>query len=279
MPVQSVYNQALGQHLVIGGRRVPTALQQAKVALKFEDYLPTGAAAPPPAPPVIDYYSKAASALRQMYMNDQLGCCVEAAIAHLEGVFTANSNRPLARYSNTGIVQMYGAMGGYVPGNPATDLGTDEVTAMTVWALSGAPRPPHQIAGAMTVNPANAAHYRQALHLFENLLFGFPLALEWFPNVYPGFVWDAPCHPNPSWQHCVAGVGTNREGIVVSTWGMTGTFTDRAISAVVQPQYYGQLYVVLSEEIILRGMLKSPTGLNWTQLCNDFNALGGNIVV
>lgn len=268
MTVPRIWSPAAGSFLCTGRKNPPAP--GATPSRKFADYT----AAALPGPPVnVDYYTRAYQALSQMYLNDQLGCCVEAGIAHLEGVFTINAGRPAAIYSNTGIVQMYSQMGGYVPGNPATDQGTWETVALLDWEQPGAPKAPHEIAGFLSVNAQDAREVRQCVWLFENVMYGFCLSDAWYNSAAPGFVWDAPTVPDLNLGHCVVGVGTNRQGIVVSTWGFTGTFTDRATSDVLTPRYGGELWCVLSQEIVNRATQKAPNGLNWQQLQTDFGLL------
>jgi hypothetical protein len=271
MPPAVRFSPELGTHIRTG--RNPHVGPIPASVRRLSAYLSTTLPSPPP---VFDYSAKAAAALSQMYLNDQLGCCVESGIAHLEGVFTANAGRPLALYSGSGIVGLYSAWGGYVPGNPATDQGTNEFVALMDWQAVGAPKAPHQISGFVQVNAQNAREYRTAMYLFENLVFGFSLDRGWWELAAPGFVWDTPAVPDVSLGHCVVGVGANRNGIVVSTWGMTGTFTDRAIVDTLIAGYNGQLWCVLTQEIVNRATLKSPAGLNWPQLQADFGLLASS---
>jgi hypothetical protein len=124
----------------------------------------------PQPPATCDYTKKASSALAKVYGNDTLGDCVIAGMAHLVGVLTGNAGSKPFVYNNGQIVALYSAIGGYVPGNPATDQGCDEQTALNYWENNGAPAgSPHKIAGWLAVNGADPNEYRTALWLFENL--------------------------------------------------------------------------------------------------------------
>ena len=125
-------------------------------------------------PASVDYSKPAAKALSQMYLNNQLGDCVIAGIGHVVGVLTAGAGAPFI-YTNQQIVQLYSAIGGYVPGNPATDQGCDEQTALNYWENNGAPAGSNRIAGWLAVNGADPTEYRTALWLFENLYLGLDL--------------------------------------------------------------------------------------------------------
>jgi hypothetical protein len=73
-----------------------------------------------PPPPSCDYSSQAAKALAQMYLNDKFGDCVIAGIGHVVGVLTAGAGNQFI-YTDDQILQLYEAIGGYVPGRPNTD--------------------------------------------------------------------------------------------------------------------------------------------------------------
>lgn len=123
---------------------------------------------PPPAS--CDYSAKAGKALSQLYLNDKFGDCVIAGIGHVVGVLTAGAGNQFV-YSDDQILQLYEAIGGYVPNHPNTDDGCDEQTALNYWQHHGAPSGTHKIAGWVAVNGADPNEYRTALWLFENLYF------------------------------------------------------------------------------------------------------------
>ena len=243
--------------------------------LSLKNYL--SKTTPVVAPASVNYSPAAAAALAQMYLNDTLGDCVIAGIAHLIGLFTGNAGQAPVQFTSAQITAMYSAIGGYIPGNPSTDNGCNETTALNYWQQHGFVGG-HQIAGWLAIDPTNKAEVQAAMYLFENLFFGVELPDAWTQVTGPGFVWDVGT-PNPNNGHCFVGAGYNAQGIEVSTWGMLGTLTWAALNTDVSSQDGGELYVVLSPEIINRATAKTPNGLNWSQLVADINALGGNIPV
>lgn len=236
-----------------------------------------GVALPTP-PASVDYSHAAAPALSQMYLNDQLGDCVIAGIAHLVGLFTANAGQTPVTFTNAQLLALYSAIGGYVPGNPATDNGCNETDALNYWQNHGAPSGSHPIAGWLAVDPRDAVQVKTALWLFENLFFGVELPDAWLTVNGNGFTWDAGI-PNPNNGHAFVGTGYDSTGVKVSTWGLLGTLTWRAITTDVVPQAGGELYVVLSQDIINKASAKAPNGFNWSQLVADMNAIGGHLPV
>ncbi|HMK86950.1 MAG TPA: hypothetical protein VK437_13405 [Steroidobacteraceae bacterium] len=241
----------------------------------LHNYLMRSMPAPPPA---CDYTKAAAGALANVYENDALGDCVIAGIGHVVGVLTGNAG-DLFIYTNQQITTLYSAIGGYVPGDPATDRGCDEQTALNYWENNGAPVGQHQIAGWLSVNVADPTEYRTALWLFENLYFGLELPDAWI-NPMPsesGFVWDVAGASDPNNGHCVVGVGYGAKGITIDTWGMTGLLTDQAIAKYGAHKSHGALYTVVSQDGISKATQKAPAGFDWSQLIADFDSMGGKV--
>ena len=260
------------------GRRRPIARCP---RLSLANYLTRSLPAPPPS---IDYRAKAASALANVYENQTLeACCVISGMAHVVGVLTGNAGTPFI-YSNDEIIGLYRTIGGYIPGDPSTDQGCDEQTALNWWAQHGAlPRnmassSGHKIAGWMAVDATNAEECRTALWLFENLYFGLALPDAWISPEPSGsgFVWDAAGPPNPDNGHCIVGVGYTTSGIVIDTWGMTGLVTNAAVALYPTPANGGELYTVVSQDGLSKASQKAPNGFDWSQLIADFDSLGGH---
>jgi len=235
-----------------------------------------------PAPPAnCDYAPAATASLAKVYGNDTLGDCVIAGIAHVVGVLTGNAGAAPFLYSDGQITSLYSAIGGYVPGDPSTDQGCDEQTALAYWENNGAPAGSHNIAGWIAVNPADPNEYRTALWLFENLYFGFEMPDAWI-NPAPsssGFTWCVAGAPDPSNGHCVAGIGYSAEGVAISTWGMTGWLTDGAIAKYCAGSAHGELYTVVSQDGLDKATKKAPSGFDWSQLLADFDSMGGSVPI
>jgi len=232
----------------------------------------------PAPPPTCDYSAKATTALSEMYLNNELGDCVIAGIGHVVGVMTGNVGNQFL-YSNNQIIALYSAIGGYVPGEPSTDRGCDEQTALNYWQHNGAPAGSNQIAGWISVNGADPSEYRTALWLFENLYFGLELPNKWinpFPSA-PGFIWDVAGPPVPTNGHCVVGVGYTPKGVTICTWGMLGLMTDAAIAKYATTAGAGEVYTVVSQDAINKAAAKAPNGFDWSQLIADFDSMGGSV--
>lgn len=234
-----------------------------------------------PAPPATcAYMAKAREAIHRMYMNDTLGCCVEAEIGHSIGVFTFNANDGYI-FNNNQIINMYSAMAGYVRGEPSTDQGTDIGTALSVWQQSGAPPGAHRIAGSLAIDASNPEEYRTAIWLFGNLMLGLDLPDAWvapFPSGN-GFTWDVAGAPDPSNGHCIGAYGYESAAgnVSIATWGMNGFMTDAALAEYCSVSNGGELYSVISKDSLKAAQQLAPNGFDWTQLVADFEALGGDV--
>jgi hypothetical protein len=242
--------------------------------LRFRNYATMALPAPPA---TCDYSGPAKSELGNIYGNDQYGCCVTSGICHLVGVFNAGG----FILTDTQNLALYSAIGGYVPGDSNTDRGCDEVTALNFWLNQGAPIGSHQISGWLAVDPANPIEYRQAVWLFENLVFGLELPDKWitpFPSGN-GFTWDVAGNPDPNNGHCIVSYGFSQSGMLVDTWGYLGTITDAAIMKYCASAVGGELYTVIDSDIIVRATNKAPNGFLWKQLAGDFDSLGGGLTL
>lgn len=251
------------------GRRRPIARGP---RLSLKNYLMKALPAPPAS---CGYAAKAAGPLSQVYLNDKLGDCVIAGMAHVEGVLTAGAGSPYV-FSEAEITALYGAIGGYVPGDPSTDQGCDEITALNYWQHKGAPAGLHKITGYLAVDAGNPTEWRTALWLFENLFFGLELPDAWIDPepAASGFTWDVAGDPNPNNGHCVVGVGYNEANVAIATWGMLGVMTDAALAKYAGSASNGELFTILSEDAINKATAKAPNGFAFAQLQADFKAIG-----
>jgi hypothetical protein len=232
-----------------------------------------------PTPPTsVDWSSNAAAALAQMYLNDQLGDCVIAGLMHLQGVWTGNANpgQPFIA-TDAQVIAAYSAIGGYVPGDAATDQGCDESTALQYAQTTGV-GDGTKFAGSAGIDGTNQLECQQALSLFEGgVMFGIALPDAWV-NPTPsasGFTWDVAGDPDPENGHCVVGVGYSADGIIISTWGMLGTITWAAVAKYATAGGGGELWAALSPDQIATGQAKAPNGLDWGALQSDFQLIAG----
>jgi hypothetical protein len=229
----------------------------------------------PKPPSEVTYAAAAADWLARILGNDTLGDCTAAGAFHTGGLLLANAGASPVPFTEEQVIAFYSATTGYVPGDPATDQGGDEVTVLNYWKDNGLTPGQHKIAGYMAVDPGNKIEQMQAMWLFENLYFGVELPDAWV-NPMPGqsgFVWDIAGEANPDYGHCFVGVGYNAQGVQIDSWGMIGTITWAAIDKYCRPGPQGELYTVLGPDALSKASGKAPNGFDLTQLSADLQAI------
>ena len=256
------------------GRSRPERLPK-KPKLRLADYLCTGSALPTP-PTAIDYTPEALASLSDVYLNDQLGDCVIAGFYHCKGLWTGNADggAPIV-VSDDQITADYSAIGGYQPGDPSTDQGCDEVTALDYWHATG-DQTGTKIAGYVALDPGDLVELQLGLWLFGAHYYGVELPDGWispFPSS-AGFVWDVAGDPNPDNGHCFIAGGYDATGVTICTWGMLGKMTWAALAKYCAATAGGAVYAILSPDAIAQGQAVAPSGVDWTTLQADLDALG-----
>lgn len=269
MSIKAIYLPHLRRSVFLGGRRRPAP--DAK-KLKLSKYLCPGPALPPP-PSALDLSAAGQPGLSNVFLNDRLGCCVIAAGAHIVALETGNAGAEFV-YTDGEITENYSAIGGYVPGDPSTDNGCDEVTAFQYWQKTGFANGT-KLAAWFSLDPTNQAEIATAAWLTENLFFGCELPDAWlspFPSA-PGFVWDV-ATPDPSNGHAfMCPAKFDPSGVQVDTWGLIGTITWAAVAALCAPGAGGELYALLTPDQLAKATQKAPNGLDWASLQADLAAL------
>ena len=251
-----------------------------KMTMRFGDYQKLSF---PPAPATFDYWTaKADAALRNVYLNDEHGDCVIAWMAHATALFMANAGLEPQVFTDAQIVEMYSAIGGFNPNDPAnTDNGCDENTALDYWLAKGFVLPTHKIEGALAVDAANDAEVASANWSLENLMYGVPMPDEWvagMSTLKDGDVWDVAGPPNESNGHCFGSTGRLPNGnYQIDSWGFKLEITPAANAKYAVPSAGGQLFSVVTKESLNRASEKADNGLDWAAIVADFNGMGGRL--
>lgn len=276
MPVKVIHHPKHGRHVKLGRNRPKH--DPGRKYLHFGQYLKAGVTLPTP-PATEDWTGKGQPALSNVYGNDTLGDCVIAGGYHNLATWTGNAGA-LFTATNQQIINDYGSIGGYVPGDPGTDQGCDEVTALDFWTATGFASG-DRLAGWLKVDATNQELLKQALYLFENLFFGVELPDAWVNNEpqASGFTWDVAGQPDPSNGHCVVGVGYTAAGVTFDTWGLIGTLTWAALAKYMVESAGGDAYVMVSQAQLVKAQAKAPNGFAWADLIEDFDSIGGDLPV
>lgn len=252
------------------GRKQPPVIPVPRV-LRLGKYRSTSLVPPTS----VSYVPDAAASLSKIYLNDTEGDCVVAGIAHVEGVLTGNEPESPLILTDAQIEAFYVAACG--PG----DQGCDVAPTLDYWMKNGIPiKSSHKPAGFVAVDPTNQTEVMTAIWLFENAIPGINLPDAWV-NPFPtasGFTWDVAGPPDPDNGHCPPFISYSRVGVITSTWAMTGTMTWAAVAYYCAARQGGELYTVISQDSLDAASGKAPNGLDWQQIVDDFNAMGGSLV-
>lgn len=253
------------------GRKRPIAVGP---RLRLSNYLTKMPETPPAS---CDYTPKARPSLSNIFGNDSLGDCVIAAGYHIVGLATGNADG-LFVPTMAQVLGDYSAIGGYVAGEASTDQGCDPNVAAAYWAANGFANGT-RLTGWLALDPTNILEIKIAMHLFENLFPGFECPDKWigpFPSG-DGFEWDVAGDPDPANGHQVCAGGYGPAGATIDTWGMLGTLTWPAIAEYCAFSAGGDLAVFLTPDIVNKAIGKSPNGIDWATLIDDFDAIGGHV--
>ena len=226
----------------------------------------------------MDYSAKAAASLANIYDNNSLGDCVIASSYQALGTWTGNANGAPFLATDAQIIADYSAIGGYVPGNPATDQGCDIQTALNYYASKGF-ADGSKLLGSLAVDPTNQQECEQAVFLFEDTSIRMDLPAPWVASMPTGngFVWDIAGPPVPANGHCIQAYGYSASGLLVDTWGLLGTLTWAAVAMYCASSAGGDLYVGINPDQVASGQSIAPNGVAWADLLADFNSMGGAV--
>jgi hypothetical protein len=268
-----IITNAHGLKLHVGGRHRPVATRHTHPHLfkSLRGYVK--GAQLPVAPDSFDYTAIAKTALSDILGNDTLGDCTAAGAAHIIDSVTAGAG-DAAVMTRDQAVAFYSLSTGYDPNNPASDQGGDEVTVCTTWQQKGYDgQGAHAIAGWACVDDFDPAFVKSCAWLFP-LYFGIELADGWTQISGDGFTWDVGAPPDPNDGHCVVGLGGNDQGVLIDTWGFIGTMTYAAIAQFCAESAGGNLFAILTPEIINAAQGKAPNGFDYASLQADLGLLG-----
>jgi hypothetical protein len=252
-----------GQRFHIGGRVRP---KHPHCRASYRQLKEAGVLPPITLPKSTSYATLAAPALATMLANDSLGNCVIASGLHVRGVTSFNSGAGIV-FTDAQAIADYSAIAGYVVGDESTDNGTDEVTALEYWRATGFPDGV-RLLDYISVDATNFTDVCEAIYLFENGIPCMELPDFWTQNLpsASGFTWSVAGAPDPQNGHSTAVVDFTPDGVILSTWGMTGLLTADALAYYANPANGGSFNVVLTPDVVSKISQKSPIGFDVAQL-------------
>ena len=112
-----------------------------------------------------------------MYLNSMLGCCTISAEGHMFGAWSMYATGTEVTFADSQIQLVYSRVGGYVPGNPATDNGCEMAEVLADAAANGMTdvlgKTHKAVAYAAFGNPEDEVLLGQVLDVFGSVYVGF----------------------------------------------------------------------------------------------------------
>jgi hypothetical protein len=216
-----------------------------------------------PPPPSADWTNSIAS--WGMMINDTLGDCTIAGVAHAIQVWTANTGAMVTVPDST-VESYYERWDGYVPGNPSTDNGGIELDVLNDWRKQGFAG--NKLIAFADPKVSNLVEIRQSIALFGGVYIGLALPI----TAQTQDVWDVVQRGGArakkgSWGgHCVFVPKYDESGFTCITWGQLKTMT-----IAFWKKYCDEAHTLLAQDwISAKG---APSGFNQAQLQADLNAI------
>lgn len=128
-----------------------------------------------------------------MYLNDAIGDCTIAGEAHLVGAVSVYSGHPEVLFADSEVQAVYSRVGGYVPGDPATDQGcnmADVLADLKANGITDVNGVSHQAEGYASLgNVADEDLLAQCLEVFGSVYVGFNVQQHMEAQFSAGQVW------------------------------------------------------------------------------------------
>jgi hypothetical protein len=228
--------------------------------LKLAKYISTALPAPPPAR---DWTKGIAN--WGMMLNDKLGCCTIAAVAHAVQVFSANTASEVT-VPDAQVLQYYEQWDGYKPSEPNTDSGGVELNVLTNWQKSAFGV--HKLIAYADPAYTNLEQIRQAISLFGGVYIGVSLPI----TAQTQTVWDVvpnggeSAKPGSWGGHAVFVPKYDADGFTCITWGELKTMTVAFWNA-----YVDEAHALLSHDWLAKK--GSPSGFKLAELKTDLGLI------
>lgn len=217
-----------------------------------------------PPPPASADWTKGITSWGMM-LNDTLGDCTIAGVAHAIQVFTANTGS-MVTVPDATIESYYETWDGYDPSKPNTDTGGIELDVLNDWQKQGFAG--NTLMAFADPKPANLSDARQSVALFGGVYIGLSLPL----TAQTQDVWDvvprggAKAKPGSWGGHCVFVPKYDEKGFTCITWGQLKTMTLAFWS-----KYCDEAHALLAQNwLTVKG---SPGGFDQAQLEADLKAI------
>lgn len=218
----------------------------------------------PPIPKACSWSNKAMPDFGMM-LNDRLGDCTCAAMAHQVQVWTANTGTETT-LSDQDVLAAYEGACGYNPSDPGSDQGGVELDVLNYWRKTGIGG--KTIDAFVALEPQNHLHVKASINLFGGVYTGIALPV----TAQNQTVWSVVPHaghdavPGTWGGHAVVCVAYDPHFVWCVTWGKLMRMTWGFLS-----KYMDEAYAVLSKDWFANG--RAPSGFDYAALQVDLAAL------
>jgi len=217
----------------------------------------------PPPPPAKDWTSNILD--WGVMLNDKLGDCTIAGVAHAIQVWSANLGKEITVDDNT-VLSYYENWDGYNPADPSTDSGGIELDVLNDWHKQGFSS--HNLVAFAASTVSNLVQIRQSITLFGGVYIGMGLPI----TAQTQDVWDVVPKGGAnakkgSWGgHCVFVPKYDEHGFTCITWGGLKTMT-----LAFWKKYCDEAYALLGQDWF--NEKGAPSGFDQQQLMTDLGAI------
>lgn len=211
-------------------------------------------------PGVIDWTANVPS--YPMYLNDELGDCGEAGLGHAVQSVTAATGTIITP-TDADILALYETQG-YVPGNPATDQGTNLQNLLTWYSANGwcGTKP----AGFAELRNWSIDSMRACLYYFKTVYVGVSFPASAMTQFQSGQPWVPVAGDQIEGGHCIV-LEEVTEGMDQLTW-ITWGAKQRSNRAWWRA-YASEAWVIVTPQVLA----DPPPGLDAASLMGEFHSL------
>jgi hypothetical protein len=230
--------------------------------VKLGDHLATT----PAVPAVVDYAGKVTE--WPMYMNDSIGDCTCAALAHALEAWTAYAQGITLELQPSDVLNLYEAVSGYNPATGQNDNGAVEQKVLQYvqqYGIGG-----HKIRAFAQVNHQDLNEMKQALDIFGSVYLGFQVPQSAEQQFGAGQPWTViPGSPTVG-GHAIDLQKWDADYMYPVTWGrLQPMTTDFWLT------YGDEAWAIITDDWLDSHTGLSPTGLNLNGLLSEFDEMFG----
>jgi hypothetical protein len=253
------------------GLRAPAPGQ--RWGFKFSDYVDLTQL--PPIPSGAFGHMSLVTKPWDVYLNDQLGCCVVSGAQHEHRLWVAEgTGTDTVVFDDASTIKNYELLGGYQPGNSSTDQGCDMLTAARHRIREGiidANGKVHKLGIALELDCGpgylNMEQFWYACYLFDGLGLGIGVTRQWQRDFEVEAPWDVvDYNPNDiAGGHYVPAMARERNGRLyadVITWGEKQKITVAGLQACTDI-----VMCYATKEKLRNG--RDMQGLSWSDMRSD----------